>query len=185
MELSKEEMELFLHSPVIRSKKLSLRNFPYLVYCFQTVFQKQEMDLSKHEMELFLPFPVIRSKNLSLQKFSYLVYCFQTGYQKQEIELSKQEIELFLHFWAIGSKNFFYKSYPIWFTDPRKVCRNGKWNYFSLFWSSDKKTCFTKVSTFGSMIPKRFPENRKCNHRKRKWNYFSPFQLSDQKTFFT
>ena len=62
MELSKEEMELFLNSPVIRSKKLSLRNFPYLVYCFQTVFQKQEMDLSKEEMELFLPFPVIGSK---------------------------------------------------------------------------------------------------------------------------
>ena len=123
MELSKEEMELFLHSPVIRSKKLSLRNFPYLVYCFQTVFQKQEMDLSKEEMELFLPFPVIRSKN------------------------------------------FLYKSFPIWSTASKLVIRNRKlnylsrkWNYFPIFGLSDQKTSFTKVTPFGSLIPKWFAE---------------------------
>ena len=110
----------------------------------------------------------------------------------QEMELSKEEMELFLPFPVIRSKNFLYKSFPIWSTASKLVIRNRKlnylnrkWNYFSPFWSSDQKTCVTKVSTFGLMIPKWFPENRKWNYLKRKRNYFSPFRLSDQKTFFT
>ena len=52
MELSKQEMELFLPFPVFGSKNFLPR-----------VLQKQEMLLSKQEMELFLPIPVIGSKN--------------------------------------------------------------------------------------------------------------------------
>ena len=44
---------------------------------------------------------------------------------------------------------------------------NRKWNYFSPFRSSDQKTCFTKVSPFGLMIPRWFPENRKWKYLNR------------------
>ena len=64
MELSKQEMELYLPFPVIGSKNFILQKYLQLVLGFQNGFQKQEMELCKQEMELFLPFPVIGSKNL-------------------------------------------------------------------------------------------------------------------------
>ena len=169
----------------ISDKKLLLQKLTHLVHWSQNGFQKQEKELHKQEMELFFPFLVIWSKNLFYKSFPIWSDDSKMVSRKQDMELSKEEKELFLPFPVIRSKNFFYKSYPIWFTDPKMVCRNRKWNYFSPFWSSDQKTYVTKVSTFGSMIPKWFPENRKWNYLKRKKNYFSPFWLSDQKTFFT
>jgi hypothetical protein len=80
-------------------------------------------------------------------------------------KLSKQEMEIFLPFPVIKSKNFFNKSIPHWFNDSKMVDRkrkwnflNRKWNYFSPFQSSDKKSSLTAVFSFGPTIPKWFSE---------------------------
>jgi hypothetical protein len=77
------------------------------------------------------------------------------------MELYKQEMELLLPFLVIGSKKFFNNRFLIWSNDFKMVLRNRKWNYlnrkwnyFSHFRSSDQKTSLTKVSPFGSTIPK-------------------------------
>ena len=70
MEISKQEMELFLplQGPLI--KKLILQNNNHLIRWVQNRFWKQEMELSKQEielskkeMELFLPLPGLWSQN--------------------------------------------------------------------------------------------------------------------------
>ena len=85
----------------------------------------------------------------------------------------------------------FYKSFHIWSTASKLVlrnrdwnCLNRKWNLVSPFHLSDQKSSFTKVTPFGSLIRKWFPENRKWNYLTRKWNHFSPFQSVDQKASF-
>ena len=57
MDLSKQEIELFLSLPGLCSKT-SFANFFSFGLIVQNSFSKQEMELSKREMELLIPFPI-------------------------------------------------------------------------------------------------------------------------------
>ena len=70
IELSKQEMDLFLLLPDLQSKNFFYKKFLTFKNESKTGFWKQEIELSKQEMELtkqkmelFLPFPELGSKN--------------------------------------------------------------------------------------------------------------------------
>ena len=72
IELSKQEMELFLLFPHLGSKNFFYKKFPFYSGV-QIQFYEQEMELSKYKIELILLFPNLGSINF----FSCLAYAAQ------------------------------------------------------------------------------------------------------------
>ena len=164
-------MVLCLPFSVIESKCFFFKNYPIWFTDPKVFFRNRKWNYLSRKSNHFYHF------QSSDQKF--ILQNFTVWSDDSKMISGKQEME-------------FYKSFHIWSTASKLVFRNRdwnylnrKWNYFSPFHLSDQKSYFTKVTPFGSLIRKWFPENRKWNYLKRKWNYFSPFGLSDQKTFFT
>ena len=99
-------------------------------------------------------------------------------------------MELFHLSALIGSKiHLQHDVYLIqWF---QNMPQNRKWNYLTLFHSSDQKTSFFTVCSFDlrkwnyftyfhSKDSKTSFNNRKCIFLNRKWNYFTHFRISYQ-----
>ena len=62
MELSKQDMELYLLLPDIQSKYFFYIMFLTLTNELQIFFKKQEVELFRQEMEVFLLLPELQSK---------------------------------------------------------------------------------------------------------------------------
>ena len=149
MELSKQEMELFLPFPVIGSQNFFYKSIPIWSNDSKLVFRNRKWNYLNRKWNYFSPFQSLDQKT-SFKKVTPIDLRFLNGFQKQNVELSKQEMELYLPFPIIGSKNFFNKSISNWSKDFLMDFRNRKWNYlnrkwnhFSPFQSSNQKTSLT------------------------------------------
>ena len=79
MELSKQEMELFLPLPGLRSKTFSYKMFLYFTEEF-----KIGMELFIQEMEWFLSLPGLGSKNLFYHFFFIFTKVFKMDFQNRK-----------------------------------------------------------------------------------------------------
>ena len=105
MELSKQEMELFLLLPELQSKNLFYKMFLTYTSESKTGFENRKWNYPNRKRIYFSYFVT------SDQKVSNFYNGVKNWCWKEEMELSKQEMELFLLFPDHWSNNFFYKMF--------------------------------------------------------------------------
>ena len=106
MELSKQEMELFLHLLGLWSKNFFDNIFPIFTKEIKIDFKTGYGIIQTGNGS-----PTLRSliKKLFLRHLLHIYQGIEIVSSKQDMELSKQEIELFLPLAGLWSRNFFYK----------------------------------------------------------------------------
>ena len=93
--LSRQEMELFLPLPGLRSKYFFYKCFSFDPRGSKIIF-KTGNGIIQTGNGIISPTSRPLIKKLRLQNVSHLIQGVQNKFSKQEMELSKQEIELFL-----------------------------------------------------------------------------------------
>ena len=149
MELSKQEIELFLPLPS-HWLKTSLTTF------FPNKQRSSKLICGIIQTGNGIIFPTSRHLLHIYQGIQKLFLKQEMELSKQEMELSKQEMKLiYSHFQATDKKKSFYiiffistKELKIDFQNRKWNDPNRKWNYNSRFQASDQKTSFTSSSLY-------------------------------------
>ena len=127
MELSKQEMELFLSFLVIGSKNLFSKRIFNCSTDSEMVFRNRKWNYLNRKWNHFSPFQLSNQKTF-LTKVSPLgpmiLKLFSETGNRIISPLSSCQI-----------KNFFDKSFPTWSTDSKMVFRNRKWNHLNRKWN--------------------------------------------------
>ena len=84
MELSKQEMELFLLFPDLWSKNFFYKKFLTFTMESKTGVENRLMELSKQEMELFLLFPDHWSNNFFYKMFLNFIFEVKAGLENRK-----------------------------------------------------------------------------------------------------
>ena len=108
-ELSKQEMELFLLFPDLRSKNFCKRMF--LNFIKQYRFWKQEMELSKQEIKLFFPISGPLIKNIFYDIFSIFTKDFNIDFWNRRCNFQNWKWNYFSAFQASEPKASDTKSF--------------------------------------------------------------------------
>ena len=107
MELSKQQMKLFIPFPTLWPKKLLLQHLLHIYQRVQNWFSKQEMGLSKKEMELFLLLPGLWSKTSFTTSSSYYPRSSNLGLKIGNGNYPNRIWNYFSQFWASDQKTTF------------------------------------------------------------------------------
>ena len=152
IELSKQEMELFLLLSDLRSKNYFTKDLSWLPRFLKMVF-KTGNGIIQTGNGIISPISWPLIKKLILQKVSNFYNGVQNWCWKEEMDLSKQEMELFLLFPDHWSNNFFYKilphSGPTWNSTLFESCKSvaswaTKWIYFLTEPATRPPQCFNR-----------------------------------------
>ena len=149
MELSKQDIELFLLFPDLWSKNFFYKKFLTFTMESKTGVEKRKWNYPNRKWNYFF-YLITSNQKTFLPNVSYFYHWVQNWFWKREMELSKWEMELFLLLSDLRSKNFFYKmflnfinEFKAGFENRKWNYPNRKWNYFSYFLTFDQKTSFT------------------------------------------
>ena len=108
MELSKQEMELFLLFPDLRLKNFFYEMFLNFISEFKPGFENRKWIYPNRKWNFFFYF-LTSDQKTSFTNVSKFYQQVESWFRIQEMELSKQEMELYILFPGFRSKNFFLK----------------------------------------------------------------------------
>ena len=127
MELSKQEMELFLLFPDLWSKNFFYKMFLNFINEFKPGFENRKWNYPNRKWNFFFYF-LTSDQKTSFTNVSKFYQQVESWFWKEEMELSKQEMELFLLLLDLWSNNFFYKMVPTFTNKFKTGLKNRKWN---------------------------------------------------------
>ena len=128
MELSKQEIELFLLLPDLWWKNLFYKMFLIFTNEFKINFLNRKWNYPNRKLNYFSYFQTSNQK-LLFPNVSHLIKRVQNQFSKQEMDLFKQEMGLFLPLAGLWSKTFFQKKILISTKEFKIDFLNRKWNY--------------------------------------------------------
>ena len=147
MELSKQEMNLFLPPPGLWWKNFFNKMLLIWSKGFKIDFQNRKWNYPNRKWNYFSHLQASGQKTSFTKCFSFVPrdlklistakQAFIIWYKGLKINFQNRKWNYFSYFQASDEKNFFYKTFFNWSNGFKIDFQNRKWNYFSHFQTSD------------------------------------------------